>query len=84
MATPEEEQADPDGPEAKAEYASRATIVIEALQAMQLLDLADNFRRARVYDDHLRQMSNAEIKGMGFRTMTQAIDFKEKVFALLK
>ncbi len=84
MATPEEEQLDPDGPEAKAAYASKAPVVVKVLQSMNLENLADNFRHANVCDENLRQMSNAEFKALGFRTMSQAIDFKEKVYLQLK
>ena len=84
MATPEEEQLDPDGPEAKAAYASKAPVVVKVLQSMSLENLADNFRHAEVFDENLRQMSNAEFKALGFRTMSQALDFKEKALFQLK
>ena len=84
MATPEEEEVDPDGPEAKAEYAAKAPVIMTVLHAMQLATLADNFRHAHLFDEHLCQLSNAEIKALGFRTMTLAIDFKEKVTLQMK
>ncbi len=84
MATPEEEEVDPDGPEAKAQYAAKAPVILKVLEAMKLENLADSFRHANIFDEHLRQMSNAEFKAVGFRTMSQAIDFKEKVFFQLK
>ena len=78
MTIPEDEEADPDGPEAKAEYATKAPIIIRVLHEMGLETLADNFRHSNVFDELLNQMSNAELKALGFRTMSQAIDFKEK------
>ena len=84
MATPEEVQRDPDGPEAKAEYAAKAPIIIKELTVMKLEHLADNFRHSNVFDDHLGQMSNSEFKALGFRTMSEAIDFKEKAYLQLK
>jgi hypothetical protein len=84
MATPEEEEADPDGPEAKAHYAARSPVIMKVLEAMKLENLADSFRHANIFDEHLRQMSNAEFKALGFRTMSQALDFKEKALFQLK
>ena len=85
MATPEEVQRDPDGPEAKAEYAAKAPIIIQVLTAMNLLErLGNNFRHSNVFDDHIGQMSNSEFKALGFRTMSEAIDFKEKAYLQLK
>jgi hypothetical protein len=84
MTVPEEEQEDPNGPEAKARYIAASPIIAKVLQAMGLEHLADNFRHANVSDDFLSQMSIAELKALGFRTMTQAIDFKEKAHAELK
>jgi hypothetical protein len=84
MATPEEEEADPDGPEAKAQYAANAPVITKVLEAMKLENLADNFRHANVFDDQLPLMSNAELKALGFKTMSQAIDFKDKVLLQLK
>ena len=84
MATPEEDEADPDGPEAKAQYAANAPVITKVLDAMKLENLADNFRHSNVFDDHLGQMSNSEFKALGFRTMSEAIDFKEKAYLQLK
>ena len=84
MATPEEAQRDPDGLEAKAEYAAKAPIITKVLTGMKLESLIDNFRHADVFDEHLRQMSNSELKALGFRTMSEAIDFKEKAYSHLK
>ena len=46
---------------------------------MNLETQADNFRHANVFDENLQRISNAEFKAVGFRTMTQVIDFEEKV-----
>ena len=53
---------DPDGPEAKAEYAAKAPVIMRVLQAMNLETLADNFRHANVFDENLHRMSNAECR----------------------
>ena len=84
MATPEEDEADPDGPEAKAQYAANAPVITKVLDAMKLENLADNFRHANVFDDQLPLMSNAELKALGFKTMSQVIDFKDKILLQLK
>ncbi len=84
MTIPEEEDMDPNGPEAKAQYATTAPVITLVLHAMGLEDLTDNFRHANVSDEHLRQMSIAELKALGFRTMSQAIDFKERAHLQLK
>lgn len=84
MTIPEEEEVDPNGPEAKAHYATTSPIIAEVLQAIGLEDLADNFRHANISDELIGRMSIAELKALGFRTMTQAIDFKEKAYARMK